>query len=101
MIPQSITRRDGGLLIDWDGAGHEALFPARALRLACPCAQCVEEMTSRPLLDPATVPEGVSPTSVALVGAYGIQVRWNDGHGTGIYTFAALLERCPCARCTG
>ncbi|MEK7379663.1 MAG: DUF971 domain-containing protein [Gemmatimonadota bacterium] len=99
MIPQSVTRRDHGLIIDWDGAGHEALFPARELRLACPCAQCVEEMSSRPLLDPTTVPADISPSGVALVGAYGLRIQWSDGHGTGIYTFAALRARCPCPRC--
>lgn len=100
MIPKSITRRDDGLIIDWDGAGHEARFPARDLRLACPCAGCVEEMTGRPLLDPASVPADVAPATLSLVGAYGLRVQWSDGHGTGIYTFAALLARCPCPRCT-
>ena len=97
-VPRGITRRDDGLWIDWDGAGHAALFPARALRLACPCAECVEEMTGRPLLDPDAVPADVQPVGVALVGAYGIQVRWSDGHGTGIYAFDRLWAGCPCGR---
>ena len=98
-VPYAITRRDDGLLVEWDEAGHHALFPARALRLACPCATCVEEMTGRPLLDPAAVPEGVRPLSVALVGGYGIQIQWSDGHGAGIYTFERLRRACPCEAC--
>ena len=47
-------------------------------------------MTGRPLLDPAGVPSDIRPLSVALVGAYGLKVKWSDGHGTGIYTFAHL-----------
>ena len=100
-IPHAINRRDDGLLIEWDTAGHEAFFPARALRLACPCAACVDEMSQRPLLDPATVPDDVRPLSLALVGAYGLRVQWSDGHGTGIYTFERLLASCPCDRCRG
>ena len=65
-VPYAITRRDDGLLIEWDETGHRALYLARALRLACPCAACVEEMTGRQLLDPAAVPAGVRPVSVAL-----------------------------------
>ena len=99
-IPKAITRRDDGLVIDWDGAGHLAHFPARALRLACACAECVEEMSGRPLLDPADVPEDVRPVSVVLVGAYGIRIGWSDGHDTGIYVFDRMLAGCPCARCT-
>ena len=89
-IPHAITRRDDGLLIDWADAGGEVFYPARRLRLACPCAACVDEMSGRPLLDPATIPEDVRPLSVGLVGAYGLRVQWSDGHGTGIYTFERL-----------
>lgn len=98
-MPYAITRRDDGLLIEWDRGGHEWLYPARELRLACGCAVCIDEMTSRPLLDPATVPSDIRPVSVALVGTYGLRVQWSDGHSTGIYTFERLLASCGCARC--
>jgi ATP-binding protein involved in chromosome partitioning len=94
-VPYAITRRDDGLLIEWSEGAVPAFYPARPLRLACPCAACVEEMSGRPLLDPATVPQDVRPVSVALVGAYGIRVTWSDGHGTGIYTFERLQASTP------
>lgn len=100
-LPVSVTRRDDGVLIEWDRAGHRALYPARVLRLRCPCAECVEEMTGRPLLDPAVVPADVRPVSLQLVGGYGLRIQWSDGHATGIYTFERLRDACPCARCTG
>ena len=99
--PVALTRRDDGVLVDWDGAGHRVLFLARPLRLACPCAACVEEMSGRPLLDPGAVREDVRPLSIALVGGYGLKVRWSDGHDTGIYTFERLRRDCPCPRCAG
>jgi ATP-binding protein involved in chromosome partitioning len=98
-IPYAITRRDDGILIEWDAAGHQAFFPARELRLACPCAACVDEMSGRPLLDPARVRPEVLPVSLELVGAYGLRVQWSDGHGTGIYTFERLRASCTCEIC--
>ena len=98
-VPYAITRRDDGLLVEWDEGGHQALYPARALRLDCPCAECVEEMTGRPLLDPASVSLRTRPMSVELVGGYGIQIQWSDGHGAGIYPFERLRRACPCDAC--
>jgi DUF971 family protein len=99
-LPHAIERQDDGIRFEWEAGGHTGFFPAPALRRACPCAACVEEMTGRPLLNPAAVPEDIRPLSVALVGAYGIKVQWSDGHGTGIYTFERLLAQCPCPDCT-
>jgi DUF971 family protein len=85
----AITRRDDGVVIDWGPSGSTWLA-ARPLRLACPCAQCIEEMTGRPLLDPALVPPDVRPVELGLVGSYGLRIRWSDGHDTGIYAFVWL-----------
>ena len=98
-IPVAIRRLDDALEITWDRLGHVGRYPARALRLACPCAACVEEMTGRPLLDPSSVAADVAVASVEPVGAYGIRIRWSDGHGTGIQTYAALRAACPCPAC--
>jgi len=100
-LPVAIERRDDGILVTWDREGHEALFAARALRLACPCAACVDEMSGRTLLEPSRVPPDVRPLQVALVGAYALRVTWSDGHATGLYTFEWLRGACPCPGCAG
>ncbi len=97
-IPQRIHKGERGIVITWD-EDHVVTIPARELRLACQCAQCVDEMTGKPLLDPATVPLDVSARSIRLVGNYAIHFDWSDGHGTGIYTYDFLAARCPCERC--
>ena len=80
--------------------GHETVYPARELRLRCRCAQCVEEMSGAPLLQPSTVPETVRAQRIEMMGQYAIQIFWTDGHETGIYSFRTLRANCPCADCT-
>lgn len=63
---------------------------ARELRLACPCANCIEEGTGRKILDPATVRQDILILGVELVGRYGLTFVWSDGHKTGIFTFPKL-----------
>lgn len=100
VTPYAIAREDAGIRVEWDQAGHVGFFPARPLRLACPCAACIDEVSGRPLLDPASVALDVRPVQLALVGAYGIRLTWSDGHHTGIFTFERLRANCPCPRCT-
>jgi ATP-binding protein involved in chromosome partitioning len=78
-----------GLMLRWaDGA--EQRLTDRDLRLACACAKCRDEMSGKPLLDPASVPLDISLTRVWSVGNYALGLAFSDGHDTGIYTFKAL-----------
>ena len=98
VVPERIRRSDEALEVTWS-ADHVGRFPARPLRLACPCAACVDEMTGWPLLDPVSVPRDVKPLAVEAVGGYAIRVRWSDGHSSGMQTFEWLLSHCPCDAC--
>ena len=42
------------VLVNFDD-GHLGKYLARSLRLNCACAECIEEWTGKPLLDPFTV----------------------------------------------
>jgi DUF971 family protein len=70
--------------------GASARFDVVALRRACPCAECVDENTGIRLVDPASIPESVRPTTLRSVGRYALAVAWDDGHVGGIYTFERL-----------
>lgn len=100
-VPVQIRRVDDGrqIEIQWDEAGHTGLYEARDLRLACACAECVEEMSGRPRLDPSRVPAVVRAGAVRLIGAYAVHFVWSDGHATGIYPWERLLASCPCDVC--
>ncbi len=76
--------------------GHESVYPARMLRLACPCAGCVDEITGQRRLIARSVPEDVHPLKIESIGRYAITVHWSDGHRTGIYAFDLLRNLCPC-----
>ena len=64
----------------------------RALRLACCCANCIDEWSGEKRLDPESVADDVRPQTIAPVGRYGLRIDWSDGHSTGIYTFRRLRE---------
>jgi DUF971 family protein len=90
MDPKKIDILDTGeLKIVWKDAATSQFSP-RDLRLACPCAQCVEEWTGRKLLDEGTVADGIVLLDVSLVGRYALTFKWSDLHETGIFTFDLL-----------
>ena len=91
-VPLQLHQVDARTLgIEW-ADGVTLHYPVRSLRLGCVCAHCVSETTGERLLDPASVPESVAPTSIENVGRYGLRIHWNDGHSTGIYTYERLRE---------
>ena len=88
------------LVVVWSH-GHRGRHRVRDLRLACRCAQCVDEWTGAALLDDDSVPRDVRPLTIQPVGLYGLSFDWSDGHSTGIYTWETLAELCQCRDCLG
>jgi ATP-binding protein involved in chromosome partitioning len=84
-----VSRNELG--ISWKDGKH-SIIPVRILRLACPCAVCVDEVTGDKVLDPDTVPEDLTLFQIQTVGRYAIQPVFSDGHDTGIFTFERLKQ---------
>jgi DUF971 family protein len=88
-----------GISIDWKD-GHKSTFDNEYLRDQCPCASCTGAHGTEPrpkasenplkLFTPKLKMESVEP-----VGNYAIRIVWNDGHSTGIYSFAHLRKISP------
>ena len=99
VVPVEIGRaNEYDVKIRWQD-GHESIYPARALRLACPCAGCVDEITGAIRVIASSVPQNVKPLKIDLIGRYAISIQWSDGHNTGIYAFDRLRKLCRCAQC--
>jgi ATP-binding protein involved in chromosome partitioning len=85
----AIDHDAGGLTLRWADGAEQRLAP-RDIRLACPCAQCRDEMTGAALLDPASVPLDLHLTRISSVGNYALGMAFSDGHDTGLHTYKAL-----------
>ncbi len=89
------AQRTTGLLeLDWSDGTHSRIS-FFDLRCACPCAQCIHEITGEALLNPETVPRDIVPTQLGLSGNYALKVAWSDGHNTGLYTWDRLRQLQP------
>jgi DUF971 family protein len=82
--------------------GHVSRFGLEQLRTACPCAFCrsLRERGAPSWPRPGT-PQELRAEGAELVGNWGLQLRWSDGHETGIYPWSLLRAWCPCSQCTG
>ena len=97
-----------GMDIEWDD-GHRTHFAFQWLRDACPCATCTEERNTHhrnpgePAKQPAALlpmyKEPAKPKEVKPVGKYALNIAWNDGHASGIYSWDYLREICQCEEC--
>ena len=110
-----------GVDITW-ADGHASHYDFAYLREECPCAMCNDErqkkaagqekdkqlkkenptsrsapMLSSPLL-PMYKPK-LTAQSAHAVGNYALQIDFNDGHATGIFSFDYLRTVCPCGEC--
>ena len=96
--PETVEIEGQGIRIQWKD-GHRSVYPHRFLRLRCPCAQCIDEWTRAPRLDPDTVPQDVHAVDYMAVGNYAVEFLWSDAHYTGIYTYESLRDLCTCIEC--
>lgn len=77
------------LALTWDD-GLQVSVPARALRQACPCAECVEEWSGRRTFAPDSIPVDTRVLEVQQVGNYALSFVFSDQHSTGIFTWPIL-----------
>ncbi len=79
--------------ITWEG-GHHSTYTAEKLRWACPCAECRGEagVPGRLARVKNLDAKELRIENVALVGQYALQIAFESGHSTGLYTFALLRE---------
>ena len=81
------------LVVRWSD-GISLPIPFATLRSACPCAVCHGEMgyAGRFASDPELKPGEDELADISLVGSYGLNAVWADGHNTGIYTYERLRQ---------
>lgn len=101
------VKTGAGVDITW-ADGHSSHFDFPFLRDHCPCATCNEERAKKESLAAMNLP--TSPLlpmykpkpraqAASQVGNYAIQISFNDGHSTGIFSYDYLRTLCPCAEC--
>jgi DUF971 family protein len=94
LSPKNLQLISQELAIVWND-GTETYLPLEKLRRACPCAVCKGEpdalgrwqKSEQPSLDDRT---SFQLDGWQLVGGYGFQPKWGDGHASGIFTWEGL-----------
>jgi DUF971 family protein len=107
-----------GVDVTWSD-GHNSHFEFAYLREHCPCAMCNDEREKKaagqktdeklketnpatPVLNSPLLPmfkPKLRASAAHAVGNYALQIDFNDGHATGIYSFDFLRTICPCENC--
>jgi DUF971 family protein len=101
-----------GVDITW-ADNHVSHYDFSFLREECPCATCNEKRdqdhqhsrksvaSAAPISSPALpmFKPKLRAQSATRVGNYAVQINFNDGHNTGIFSYDHLRTICPCAEC--
>ncbi len=83
--------RGTGIRFEW-ADGTASTFTLETLRANCPCAQCRSERERgiTPWPKSSLIEQELRVTDAELVGNWGLQITWHDGHSTGIYSWGVL-----------
>jgi DUF971 family protein len=94
---ENMTVIGNELALRWTD-GIESYLPLEFLRKRCPCALCAGEKDVLGNVYKGEVKFGQANFQLkrcAVVGGYGIQPEWMDGHSSGIYSFSYLRSLDP------
>jgi DUF971 family protein len=86
--------------VTWED-GHHSIYSGEQLRWACPCAECRGEAGSPGRLAQIKnlSADELRIQDVSLIGQYALQIAFQSGHSTGLYTFSLLRALCNCETC--
>ena len=88
-VAESVRVEGGAVAVRWHD-GREDHLGFEFLRNHCPCATCVDEWSGKRRSLTLLLPTNFAPSKLVPVGNYGVQIHWNDGHETGIYSHHLL-----------
>ena len=95
--PQKVSFDENSLYIEWKDQ-HISRWGLPNLRKNCPCASCRgKKIGKTDIISPEVQKTRIQ--SCQLLGAYALQIKWEDGHDTGIYTYLNLKKNCECDLC--
>lgn len=101
--PTSIQRDgDQGIVIQWSD-GIVSRWTAAQLRKECPCALCREKkrgeekqaVSDGPMMLPVLAAAEAKPLAIDQmkpIGNYAYNVRFSDGHSSGLFTLDMLYK---------
>ena len=83
--------RAKSLTLTW-ADGRQSTFSIETLRSNCPCAQCRSERDRGEVPWPKStlVEQTLRVHDAELIGNWGLQITWHDGHSTGIFSWGVL-----------
>ena len=93
IVPIAINAKSetGEIEFQWNDQKTD-LFTFYQLRCLCQCAQCVDEITGKRILDVESVAQDITIQEMQLVGNYSLKITWSTGHDTGLYTWEFLRK---------
>jgi Mrp family chromosome partitioning ATPase len=73
-------------------AGTEHVIDPATLRRASRDALSIDEMSGEQLLKHEDVEDDIVPLRMTPQGNYGVAIKWDDGHDSGIYSYDMMEE---------
>lgn len=73
-------------------AGTEYVIDPATLRRASRDALSIDEMSGEQLLKHEDVEDDIVPLRMTPQGNYGVAIKWDDGHDSGIYSYDMMEE---------